>query len=135
MLIKNSFFRNVQTTSSTERSTYFIQVIEAETSLSEILYQPRPFRFETKPRGPQQIIMRRERQTFRRLPRSDTICFAVRTTIHPIDQLSLSELQNLVSDMTSWPKQIAKYKGRYCWGDCVLQYCRERGLKVSQTGT
>ena len=107
-----------------------MQIIESGMNIPQILYQPQPFNFKTKPRSPQQLIMRRERQTFRRLERSDTVCLAVRTTLHTLDQLSLLELQILVGDMMSWPEQVAKYKGLHCWGDCALAYCRKRGLEV-----
>ena len=110
-----------------------MQVIEAGADLSSILYQPNLLNFEAKPRSPQQIVMRRERQTFKRFLRSKTICLAVRTTIHPLEQLSVSELQSLVTDMMSWPEQVARYKGRHCWGTCTLRYCRERGLDVPDT--
>ena len=109
-----------------------MQVIRAGASLSEILYQPQPFNFGAKPQGPKQLIMRRERQTFRRLKRSDTVCLAVRTSVLSLEQLNLSELQSLIKDMMSWPEQVARYKGLHCWGDCALTYCRTRGLEVPE---
>ena len=109
-----------------------MQTIETGADLPKILYQPQPFDFDVKPGSSQNIVMRRERQTFRRLEHSDTVCLAVRTTLHPLDQLSLLELQALVRDMMSWPEQVARYKGLHCWGDCVLTYCRQRGLKIPE---
>lgn len=110
-----------------ERSNYFIEVKRPNETLSDILYRPGPLcEKEHNSPSPQEIIIRRERQTFRRLPRTGAIVFGVKTYLTTIDQLPLQELENLVTEMRSWPDHVGQYKGRDVWGANVLEFYRDR---------
>lgn len=77
------------------------------------------------------IMLRNERQTFRRLPESNAILFTVHTFMYPITELSDEELIDFVEQMRGWPPETAFYKGRDFWGPAVLRYSAERlGNKV-----
>ena len=89
------------------------------------LHQSEPFNFDVEPPGPDCILIRRERQTFTRLPRADAVLFAVRTSWQCLAQLDLTELRALSVEMESWPDEVAMYKGRDCWGPCVMKYLEQ----------
>lgn len=61
-----------------ERSARFVQVADLRTDLAHILCKPEPLDYGTKPAGPQHVIIRSERQTFKRLPKTNAILFAVK---------------------------------------------------------
>ena len=107
-----------------ERSTYFVQVADPKTDLSEILCQTDALEHDVKPATPEQIIIRSERQTFKRLPVTGAILFAVKTSLRPLIELSITELVTFRADVGSWPEEVALYKGRHCWGECALKYCQ-----------
>ena len=69
--------------------------------------------------------MRRERQTFRRLPRSGAIVFTVRTYMIPLLSLGAEEVKGLRSQIRSWEGNMAVYKGVASWGELVLGWCDE----------
>ena len=33
------------------------------------------------------------------------------------------DLRDLATEIRSWPTEVATYKGRDRWGNCVLQFC------------
>jgi hypothetical protein len=68
------------------------------------------------------MFVRRERQTFRKLPKSGAILFAVKTALTPLQDLDQEERLNLAREIRSWPENIAAYKGRDFWGECVLDF-------------
>lgn len=110
-----------------ERSNYFVEVKRPNETLSDILYRPGSL-CEKGPSNPspEEIIIRRERQTFRRLPRTGAIVFGVKTYLTTLDQLPLQELENLVTEMQSWPEHVGQYKGRDVWGVKVLEFYKDR---------
>jgi Protein of unknown function (DUF3445) len=69
------------------------------------------------------IIIRHERQTFHRLPKTNAVVFTVKTSITPLVQFPKEELEGLAAEIRSWPEGIATYKGRSLWGRPVLGYC------------
>lgn len=109
-----------------ERSNYFIEVRPPSEDLLETLYRPSELVENSMDPSPHDIIIRREKQTFRRLPRSDAIVFGVRTILSPLDELSIQELQNLAKEIQSWPDSVGQYKGKQVWGARALEHCRER---------
>jgi hypothetical protein len=117
-----------------ERSNYFVEVKEPNENLTEILYRPNSL-CEKKLSSPlpSDILIRRERQTFRRLPRTGAIVFGVKTYLTPMDELPMAELDNLAKEMKSWPDCVGEYKGRDVWGAKVLEYYRKR-VGESETG-
>lgn len=111
-----------------ERSSYFIEVKGREESLMDTLYRPEAlFEEELGDPLPSQILIRRERQTFRRLPRTGCIVFGVKTYLTPLDELPMAELSNLIKEMESWPQDVVNYKGSNVWGPKVMEYYREQG--------
>lgn len=109
-----------------ERSNYFVEVKRPHEDLFQILYRP----FGLVERGvdplPQDIIIRRERQTFRRLPKTDTIVFGVKTVLTTLDELPLHELHNFVKEIKSWPDCVGEYKGKGVWGAKAVKLLEER---------
>jgi len=118
-----SFFSSVKAHNVMERSARFVQVADLRTDLAHILCKPEPLDYGTKPTGPQHVIIRSERQTFKRLPKTDAILFAVKTALRPLTELSVSELRTFKEEASSWPEEVAKYKGRQCWEECAFDYC------------
>ena len=106
--------------------TFFVQVASPRLGLADTFCQLSPFDFETKATHPESIIIRSERQTFRRLPKTGAVLFAVKTSLRRITDLRMEELVLFSEKVASWPEDIARYKGRHCWGDCVHRYCNER---------
>ncbi|OJD11647.1 hypothetical protein AJ78_07617 [Emergomyces pasteurianus Ep9510] len=126
ILSPNLFLSRLTVDSPMERSSYFIQVTEAGESLSSILFQPVGLGHgDVEPR-PENILVRRERQTFRRLPKSRAIVFGVKTSLTRLEELSLEELSNLVTEINSWPDAVGKYKGRDHWGSAVIGWLETR---------
>jgi hypothetical protein len=116
-----------------ERSNYFIEVKDPKESLVEILYRPGYLcNTELKNPLPSEILIRRERQTFRRLPKTRSLVFGVKTYLTPLDELPMRELENLAKEMKSWPTNVGKYKGRDVWGAKVLEYYREQGGNLDE---
>lgn len=79
-----------------------------------------------------EIYIRRERQTFTRLPASDAVLFTVRTYMKPLKSLSDEELEAFVEQAGRWGEEMAAYKGRENWWDTVLKYHEERKGIVTQ---
>jgi hypothetical protein len=73
-----------------------------------------------------EIFIRRERQTFTRLPTSDAILFTVRTYMKPLTSLEDEELAAFVEQAGHWGDEMAAYKGREKWWDTVLKYHADR---------
>ena len=109
-----------------ERNPYFVQVADLEKEdLGNFLCQTTAFD-QTTPEGPRCIIIRGERQTFKRLPKTGAIVFAVKTSLRPLTHLNDDELGAFLEEFQSWPKEVAMYKGRDWWGECATRYCLER---------
>lgn len=105
-----------------ERLTLFVQVIGQGESKSDILCQLQAPPEQT-PDHPEDIVIRRERQTFRRLSRSDAVLFTVKTNLQALTGLNAEDLLELAREIRSWPAEIGRYKGRDRWGKCVLDFC------------
>ncbi|OKL64403.1 hypothetical protein UA08_01122 [Talaromyces atroroseus] len=124
----NKFFCRLTPESPMERSNYFLETTEPDEGLSNTLFRPDGLN-EQKP-GPSidEVLLRRERQTFRRLPRTGALVFSVKTTLETLKDLPVDQLQALATEIRSWPDDMAKYKGRDVWGQRVLDYCIQRGI-------
>lgn len=130
----SKFLARLTPTSPMERSNYFVEVKRPNEDLFEILYRPKALceKALSDP-SPDEIIIRRERQTFRRLPRTGAIVFGVKTYLTPINQLPMQELENLAKEMQSWPEYVSEYKGKDVWGAKVLEFYRNRAGGSSAT--
>ncbi|CAI7600594.1 unnamed protein product [Penicillium viridicatum] len=123
----SKFLARLTPTSPMERSNFFVEVKGPNENLTEILYRPGSLcEKELTSPLPSDILIRRERQTFRRLPRTGAIVFGVKTYLTPLDELPMTELDNLAKEMRSWPEHVGEYKGRDVWGAKVLEYYRKR---------
>lgn len=116
-----------------ERSNYFIEVTRPNENLLETLYRPTTLFEDGLDPLPHNIVVRRERQTFRRLPRTGAIVFGVKTFLTTLDELPEPELRNLFKEIQSWPDYVGEYKGKPVWGSKVLDFCEKRigGLQQS----
>ncbi|KAI2791034.1 hypothetical protein POX_c03889 [Penicillium oxalicum] len=123
------FLARLTPNSPMERSNYFVEIKRPDENLIEILYRPQGLcEKHTRDPSPSEILIRRERQTFRRLPQSGTILFGVKTYLTTLDQLPMQELENLVREMKTWPDYVGEYKGKDVWGTKVLEYYKTRTL-------
>jgi Protein of unknown function (DUF3445) len=109
-----------------ERSNYFLQTKWPGEGLGSVLFQPDGLSMANLNPSPRDVILRRERQTFRRLPRTQAIVFSVKTTLTPLEELPPQELMNLATEISHWPDDVAAYKGKQIWGATVLEYCKQR---------
>ncbi|KAH8698908.1 hypothetical protein BGW36DRAFT_396546 [Talaromyces proteolyticus] len=124
----NKFFCRLTPESPMERSNYFMETKNLNEGLGNTLFRPDGLT-EQEP-GPfmDNILLRRERQTFRRLPRTGALVFSVKTTLNTLDELPPDQLGALATEIQSWPEDMARYKGRDIWGQAVLDYCVQQGI-------
>lgn len=109
-----------------ERSTFFVQVAQPGQPLSDIMCQleachdadPSTVKADA-------ILLRGEPQTFRRLPKSNAVVFTVKTTLMPLTSLGDEDLMGFAREMSSWPSEVAAYKGRDVWGKCAMRLCED----------
>lgn len=111
-----------------ERSNYFLETKEPDEDLGDTLFRPTALNVDQPGLSIDDILLRQERQTFRRLPRTEALIFSVKTTLNTFDELPVEQLQALATEIRSWPEDMAKYKGRDIWGQRVLDYCIHRSI-------
>ncbi|KAI9772422.1 MAG: hypothetical protein M1840_000625 [Geoglossum simile] len=113
------YFKRMKPSNSMQRSIFFVQT-------SPTLFHPEPLPTSAattlKVAG---LIIRHEKQTFRRLPKSRAILFTVRTFMHSLVDLGAEDLENFAAAVRAWPDEMAFYKGRGFWGPVALGYCDE----------
>jgi hypothetical protein len=113
-----------------ERYAYFIQIDQRHCDLATLLFVPEPADFYPAAvmhqLTPADVIVRRERQSFRRLLQSGAVLFTVHTSIHWLVEMSDDELAGLAEQIRGWDADQADYRQREAWGECVLRYCDER---------
>jgi hypothetical protein len=97
-----------------ERYNLFIQA--SSDLFMDVPETPRP---ATKPES---LYVRRERQTFRRLPKSQAVLFTVRTFIEPLVSLDESEAVALRQQVGGWEGVSRKYKGSEVWGSAFAEW-------------
>ncbi|KAK3623421.1 hypothetical protein LTR56_021597 [Elasticomyces elasticus] len=117
------YFRNMKISTPVERMNFFMQT-------DKTLFQQEPFAAQRAENLKiQDIQIRHERQTLRRLPRSRAILFTVRTYLTPVVELASDKasLYSLRESIRAMPEEMAKYKGRGIWGD-VFEKWAEREL-------
>lgn len=119
--------------STFERLSYFVQVLDPHQSLDQALYVPDPTQF-----FPEKVlttsfdniiknmIIRRERQTFRRLSSVDGVLFSVNTFVTFITDLPTEEVQALAEEVRGWSDEAGEYKGRHIWAKYLIQYAEQR---------
>lgn len=116
-----------------ERSTFFIQTRPYGRGLAETLFVQEPKDFfpgNINNMTPADIIIRRERQTFHRLPESGAVIFTVKTSISRLMDIPKNELEKLAAEIRAWPEDIANYKGRPLWKRPVLGYIEGKPMTM-----
>ena len=73
------------------------------------------------------VVVRHERQTLRRLPRSQAVLFTVRTYLTHVVALAdePQSLHNLRAAAREMPPEMGHYKGRDIWGEVLEEYCEK----------
>lgn len=123
-----------------QRHSFFIQIQPDARPLEDLLFIQEGKDFfpgDIHNLQPGRIIVRRERQTFRRLTQSGAVCFTVKTSVQPLMELPKGEQrENLVREICSWPREIATYKGRDLWERAVYEFClgREKAERMLEGG-
>ncbi|KAG4440519.1 hypothetical protein IFR05_003989 [Cadophora sp. M221] len=115
------FFLSLKVSNPVQRNNYFVQI-------DDTMFQQEPFADSSElPPKIEDIRIRHERQTLRRLPRTGAIMFLVRTYLMPITELEneLDNLYSLRSAINAWPAEMAKYKGRHVWHETFERWCDE----------
>lgn len=108
---KYSFFLNLKVSAPVQRNNFFLQTTPS-------IFQQDPFpSFVDVPPAIEDIIIRHERQTLRRLPKSGAILFTVRTFFMPVTDLESEpeSLRELVDSALAMPDEMALYKCRHVW--------------------
>jgi hypothetical protein len=112
------YFDHLSPKTSMERTNLFIQT-------TPDLFQDAPEMAPEEIITPKRLMVRRERQTFTRLPKCGAVLFTVRTYIIPLVSLSMEELKALRSQVMGWEEEIRVYKGWGIWGEPLLRWCEE----------
>lgn len=108
-----------------ERSNLFVQAVDPQEDLSTVLFRPEVMSTGDDERKCTRVIIRRERQIFRKLPKTNAILFSVATSLTDLEDLGEQELRNLAREVRAWPEEMARYKGRHFWGDRLLSFCEK----------
>ena len=69
----------------------------------------------TKENAGRLVHLRVERQTLRRLPKSDTILFTIKTYLRPVQDVCQNEpdtAKRLAGAVRNWPAEMRRYKVR-----------------------
>jgi hypothetical protein len=84
---------------------------------------------------PEHITVRRERQTFTRLEKSGAVLFTVRTYMQPLTDLSVDEIEGLMSQIQGWEREMKNYKGWDHWGRVVEDWCESKLSQLQREQT
>ncbi|KAF2715685.1 hypothetical protein K504DRAFT_497556 [Pleomassaria siparia CBS 279.74] len=121
------YFTRLAPKSSMQRHYFFVQIEPPNCSLAELLFIQQGKDFFPGSRhvdmDHHSVIIRHERQTFRRLLRSDAIVFTVRTSLQRLTEVPEDQRAALVQEIRNWPEEIARYKGRHVWDEVVVGWC------------
>jgi hypothetical protein len=115
------YLSRLSSANTMERSTYFIQLAPRQQDLKTTLFVQDPKDFYHGPHLVENVIMRKEKQFFRRLP-SGAVLFTVRTIVQRLTDLRMAELHRLAVEIMSWSEEVRMYKGADKWGETVVGY-------------
>ncbi|KAF1952181.1 hypothetical protein CC80DRAFT_538383 [Byssothecium circinans] len=114
-----------------KRSTTFIQTNPGDRSNQQLLHIPARqdfFQGRISSLKPQDMVVRRERQTFRKLLQSGVIVMTVKTELCDLMDLSVTERRNLADEIHSWEENEATLKGLDLWRRIVLGFIEGRTM-------
>jgi hypothetical protein len=104
------------------RQNFFMQT-------NDVLFQQEPFADAPGDNVDiEQVRIRHERQTLRRLPRTRAILFTVRTYLTRVVDLEdePESIRELLGAIEALPDNMARYKGRPIWGEAVESWCKKQ---------
>lgn len=83
-----------------------------------------------------EIHFRSERQTLRRLPRSNAIVFTIRTYFEPVTKIAQEPHVpgRLAEAIRSWDDTVSFYKGKSHWDKILLPYLDEQDNLQKERG-
>ncbi|EPE28989.1 hypothetical protein GLAREA_00147 [Glarea lozoyensis ATCC 20868] len=122
----NRYFDHLNPRTSMERYNLFIQS-------SPHLFMDAPEEPSTST-TPDCLYVRRERQTFRRLPKSHAVLFTVRTFMQPLTELNGDEACALREQVRGWQGESWVYKGGKVWGKAFKEWERRVDGLVGESG-
>ncbi|KAJ4376545.1 hypothetical protein N0V86_006658 [Didymella sp. IMI 355093] len=108
------------------RSTLYIQTYPDSRPLAHLLFIQEAKDFfpgNLSSLLPQHIVVRREHQTFRRLPRSGVVIYSIRTEVSRLTELDVHSRRKLVEEIRAWDREVATRKGLELWQRVVIGYC------------
>ncbi|PSN74894.1 hypothetical protein BS50DRAFT_671183 [Corynespora cassiicola Philippines] len=126
-----SYFTAPDEKTCMEQNTFLIQINPDGRSLASLLFVQEgkdffPGRLSNL--KPSNVVVRRERQTFRRLPKTGAIVFSVKTSTESLVDLDMREKKKLSNDIRNWPTEMAIYKGRPLWQRVVIGFCEGKPI-------
>ncbi|KAF2683785.1 hypothetical protein K458DRAFT_431993 [Lentithecium fluviatile CBS 122367] len=122
------YFNNNSDTPPLKRSTLFVQTHHNSRGLADLLFITERHHFfpgHLSTLG-NALMIRKERQSFRQLPRSGAVIFTARTRIRRVNEFPRDELERTVQEINEWPTDIATLKGRDLWGAVLDNICANR---------
>jgi hypothetical protein len=108
------------------RSTLYIQTYPDSRPLAHLLFIQEAKDFfpgNLSSLLPQHIVVRREHQTFRRLPKSGAVIYSTRTEVSRLTELDVHSRRKLVEEIRGWDREVATRKGLELWQRVVIGYC------------
>lgn len=118
----NRYFDHLSPKTAMERTSFFIQATKELFQVASI-DTPVDAASEIKL---EDVTMRRERQTFTRLPKSNAVLFTVRTYMVPLVDLTHDELRVLRNQIRGWTEDVRAYKGYNVWGQMAEKWFEEQ---------
>lgn len=112
------YFDHLSSKTAMERTNLFIQT-------TSDLFQDAPEAPLSKTLASRDLMIRRERQTFIRLEKTDAVLFTVRTYMQPMTELGEEEIKALRSQILGWEEEVRLYKGYEIWGEILMGWCDE----------
>ncbi|TVY89513.1 hypothetical protein LAWI1_G002248 [Lachnellula willkommii] len=117
----NRYFDHLSAKTAMERTNLFIQ---SDPSLFSDA--PEIPTGHEKRKMPQDLQVRRERQTFTRLEKTGAVLFTVRTYMQPLEDLEDEEAVALIHQVRGWDEEMRVYKGWDVWGGAFEEWCEKR---------
>jgi hypothetical protein len=112
-----------------ERLAVFLQADRPNTTLDDLLFaQDSANFFPTGRVEIDELLLRRERQCFRRIEKKNGAVFSVRTYVVPLKNMESSEVMEFARQAQGLMESHADYKQRQIWYPCVQNYLREHGI-------
>jgi hypothetical protein len=93
------------------------------------------FPMSCQPLTADNILLRREQQSFRRLEYVNGVLFTVRTDLSYLEDIDTSEVEEFTRQVLMLPEHHAAYKKLYVWYPCLRDHCNKLGIDVGRLET